>query len=73
MRAVIQKVSRAGVTIQNVVKGRIEKGLLVLLAVEETDAREDSEWLSGKIVRLRIFPDDNGVMNRSVLETCGDI
>lgn len=73
MRAVIQRVSRAGVTIQNAVKSRIENGLLVLLAVEETDGNEDVEWLSGKIVRLRIFPDDNGVMNRSVSETGGDV
>ena len=73
MRAVIQRVSRAGVSIQNAVKGRIEKGLLVLLAIEETDGREDIEWLSGKIVRLRVFPDENGVMNRSVLEAGGDI
>ncbi len=73
MRAVIQRVSRASVAIQNAVKGRIEKGLLVLLAVEETDGREDIEWLSGKIVRLRIFPDENGVMNRSVLDIGGDI
>jgi D-aminoacyl-tRNA deacylase len=73
MRAVIQRVSRASVTIQNAVKGRIDKGLLMLLAVEETDGAEDIEWLSGKIVRLRVFPDDNGVMNRSVLEAGGDI
>jgi len=73
VRAVIQRVSRASVTIQNAVKGRIEKGLLVLLAVEESDGNEDIEWLSGKIVRLRVFPDENGVMNRSVLETGGDI
>lgn len=73
MRAVIQRVSRAGVTIQNTVKGSIDKGLLVFLAIEEADGNEDIEWLSGKIVRLRIFPDENGVMNRSVLETGGDI
>lgn len=73
MRAVIQRVSRAAVTIQNAVKGRIDKGLLVLLAVEEADGSEDIEWLSGKIARLRIFPDDDGVMNRSALETGGDI
>jgi len=73
MRAVIQRVTRASVTIHNTVKGRIEKGLLVLLAVEEADGSEDIEWLSGKIVRLRIFLDDRGVMNRSVLETGGDI
>jgi len=73
MRAVIQRVSRANVTIQGAVKGRIEEGLLVLLAVEEADGAEDIEWLSGKIVRLRIFPDENGVMNRSVLDAGGDI
>ena len=73
MRAVIQRVSRASVTTRNSVRGRIEKGLLVLLAVEEADSGEDIEWLSGKIVRLRIFPDDDGVMNRSVLEMGGDI
>lgn len=73
MRAVIQRVSRASVTIENAVKGRIERGLLALLAVEEADTPEDIEWLSGKIVRLRIFPDENGVMNRSVQETGGDI
>ena len=73
MRAVLQRVSRASVTIQNVLKGQIERGLLVLLAVEEADASEDIEWLSGKIVRLRIFPDENVVMNRSVLEIGGEI
>jgi D-tyrosyl-tRNA(Tyr) deacylase len=73
MRAVIQRVSRASVTIHGAVKGRIEKGLLVLLAVEEADGAEDIEWLSGKIVRLRIFPDENGVMNRSAMEAGGDI
>ncbi len=73
MRAVIQRVRRASVAIQDSVKGRIEKGLLVLLAVEETDAAEDIEWLSGKIVRLRVFPDAAGAMNRSVLETGGDL
>ncbi|HKI69517.1 MAG TPA: D-aminoacyl-tRNA deacylase, partial [Verrucomicrobiae bacterium] len=64
---------RASVTIQSAVRSKIEKGLLVLLAVEDTDGSADIEWLSSKIVRLRIFPDDNGVMNRSVLETGGDI
>ncbi|HEX4262848.1 MAG TPA: D-aminoacyl-tRNA deacylase [Verrucomicrobiae bacterium] len=71
MRAVIQRVSEAKVTIDGTVKGAIEAGLLVLLAVEEADGAEDIEWLSGKIVRLRIFDDENGVMNRSVQETNG--
>jgi D-tyrosyl-tRNA(Tyr) deacylase len=73
MRAVIQRVTRASVTIQNAVKGRVESGLLVFLAVEEADGPEDIEWLSGKIVRLRIFSDDAGLMNRSVQEVGGDI
>jgi len=73
MRAVVQRVSRASVTIANAVERKINKGLLVLLAVEEADTEEDIEWLSGKITRLRIFPDENGVMNRSVQEAGGDI
>ncbi len=73
MRAVLQRVSQASVTIDGAVHGAIERGLLVLVAVEEADTAADIEWLSGKIVRLRVFDDDNGVMNRSVQETGGDI
>jgi D-tyrosyl-tRNA(Tyr) deacylase len=73
LRAVIQRVTAASVTIHGVAKGTISNGLLLLLAVEAADTAEDIEWLSGKIVRLRIFPDDNGVMNRSVLEASGEI
>ena len=73
MRAVIQRVSEAKVTIGERVKGAIGAGLLVLVAVEEADTAEDIEWLSGKIVRLRIFNDESGVMNRSVQEANGDI
>ncbi len=73
MRAVIQRVSSASVTIGGAIKASIKAGLLVLLAVEEADTAEDIEWLSGKIVRLRIFDDENGVMNRSVQEVGGDI
>jgi D-tyrosyl-tRNA(Tyr) deacylase len=73
MRAVIQRVSEAKVTIGDRLKGAICAGLLVLVAIEEADATEDIEWLSGKIVRLRIFNDDIGVMNRSVQEANGDI
>ncbi len=68
MRAVIQRVAEAKVSIDGAIKGAIRHGLLVLLAVEEADTAEDVEWLSGKIVRLRVFDDDNGVMNRSVQE-----
>ena len=73
MRTVVQRVAEASVTINGQIRGAIQKGLLVLLAVEETDTPEDIEWLSGKIVRLRIFPDDQGAMNRSVQEVGGDI
>src|SRR5213083_2437319 len=73
MRAVVQRVSEASVTITGQVRGAIQHGLVVLLAIEEADTPEDIEWLSGKIVRLRIFPDDSGVMNRSVQEAGGDI
>jgi len=73
MRAVIQRVAEAKVTINGAVKGAIQNGLAVLLAVEEADTAEDIEWLSGKIVRLRVFNDDDGVMNRSVQETGGGI
>jgi D-tyrosyl-tRNA(Tyr) deacylase len=73
MRAVIQRVAEAKVTIDGIVKGAVRTGLAVLLAVEPADTAEDIEWLSGKIVRLRIFDDENGVMNRSVQEVQGDI
>src|SRR5579872_4988081 len=73
MRVVIQRVSSASVTIGGNVKSAIGRGLLVLLAVEEADTAEDIEWLSGKIVRLRIFDDAGGVMNLSVQEAQGQI
>jgi len=73
MRAVIQRVSSANVVIGGNVKATIGQGLLVLLAVEEADTTEDIEWLSGKIVRLRIFNDEEDLMNRSVQEVQGGI
>jgi D-tyrosyl-tRNA(Tyr) deacylase len=73
MRSVIQRVSSASVTIGGIEHARIGAGLLVLLGIEEADTTEDLEWLSGKIVRLRVFNDDAGVMNRSVQETGGGI
>ena len=73
MRAVIQRVSEASVTIGGAVTGAISAGLVVLLAIEETDTTEDLEWLVGKITRLRIFNDEQGVMNRSVQEIGGEI
>jgi D-tyrosyl-tRNA(Tyr) deacylase len=73
MRAVIQRVTEAKVTIGQTVKGAVPHGLVVLLAIEEVDSAEDIEWLSGKIVRLRVFDDEKGVMNRSVQEIAGGI
>ncbi len=73
MRAVIQRVAEAKVSIDGAVRGAIQHGLTVLLAVEEADTAEDIEWLSGKIVRLRVFDDEAGVMNRSVQEAGGEI
>ena len=73
MRAVIQRVIRANVTIDGKVHASIEDGLLVLLGIEDADTEEDIEWLSGKIVNLRIFNDNDGVMNISIKEMGGDI
>ena len=67
MRAVIQRVSKASVTIDGKIHSQIGKGLLVLLGIEDADTTEDIEWLSNKIVNLRIFDDAAGVMNESVL------
>lgn len=72
MRVVIQRVSKASVTITGTVKSRIGPGILILLGIEEIDNQEDIEWLSGKISRLRIFDDKDGVMNLPVSEVDGD-
>jgi D-tyrosyl-tRNA(Tyr) deacylase len=73
MRAVIQRVSEASVTVDGNVTGAIKNGLLVFVGVEDADTTEDIHWLSNKIVHLRIFNDDNRVMNLSVKETNGEI
>lgn len=73
MIAVVQRVSSASVAIEGKVKAQIEKGLLVLVGIEEADNEEDIEWLSAKIVNLRIFNDAEGVMNVSILDDGGDI
>jgi D-tyrosyl-tRNA(Tyr) deacylase len=73
VRAVLQRVSEASVRISGQVHASIGTGLLLLVAVEEADGAEDTEWLSGKVVRLRVFDDDAGVMNRSLQETGGDV
>lgn len=73
MRVVIQKVIQASVSIENQIVGSIDKGLLVLVGIEDGDANEDIAWLSSKIVNLRVFDDDNGVMNLSVKEVEGEV
>lgn len=73
MRVVIQRVKEASVTVNRKICGKIESGLLVLAGFEESDAAADLDWMAGKIVRLRLFGDENGVMNRSVVEAGGAI
>ena len=73
MIALIQRASEASVTIAKTRRGAIAQGVLVLLGIEDADGDEDIDWLSRKIVNLRIFNDDQGVMNRSLLEVAGDM
>ena len=73
MRTVTQRVQYASVTIDGQLKSKIGKGLLVLVGVEDRDTQEDVEWLAKKITNLRIFDDENGVMNRSSIESDGEI
>lgn len=73
MRVVIQRVTKAGVTIDGKIHSQIGNGLLVLAGIEDADNTEDIEWLSSKIVNLRVFGDENGVMNVSVKDNGGDI
>ncbi len=73
MKVVIQRVSQASVTIDNQIVANIQKGLLVLVGIEDADTQEDSSWLSSKIVNLRIFGDENDIMNLSVKDIDGDI
>jgi D-tyrosyl-tRNA(Tyr) deacylase len=73
MRAVIQRVTRASVSIEGKIRGQIDQGLLVLMGIEDADGGEDIEWLSNKIVNLRIFNDENEVMNTSVKDVKGNI
>ena len=73
MRIVIQRVSRASVTIEGVVKSEIKQGYLILIGICEEDNLEDVEWLVKKIANLRVFDDENGVMNRSIIDVDGEI
>lgn len=73
MRAVIQRVKNASVSVNNAIVGEIDSGLLILIGIEEADTIEDIQWLSGKITNLRIFNDDEGVMNKSLMDVNGGI
>ena len=73
MRVVIQRTGHASVTINGTCKSAIQKGFMILVGIEETDGKEDIDWLCKKIVNLRVFDDENGVMNKSILDINGDI
>ena len=73
MRAVIQRVQHASVTIDGKLKSRIQRGFLVLLGIEDADTEEDTEWLARKIISLRVFDDEQGVMNRNIQDAGGEI
>ena len=72
MRIVIQRITQASVTIDKKVKASIGKGYLILLGIEERDGQEDIDWLVKKVINLRVFDDENGVMNRSIMDEGGE-
>jgi len=73
MRAVIQRVTKASCTVDNQITGQIQKGLMILLGVEEADTTEDLKWLGQKFINLRIFEDEQGLMNKSIQDVDGNI
>ena len=73
MKVVIQRVTRASVTIEQQLFSSIGKGMLILVGIQSDDTDDDINWLASKIVNLRIFDDENGVMNKSILDTGGEI
>lgn len=73
MRLIVQRVKQAAVTVDGAVTGKIDVGLLALAGFEEADQTSDLEWMAQKLVKLRVFPDEHGVMNRSVIDAGGDI
>ena len=73
MRIVIQRVSHASVTINGTCKSAIQEGFMILVGIEEADTQEDADWLSKKVINLRVFDDENGVMNKSILDINGEI
>ena len=73
MRLLIQRVTRASVEINKQIHSQIGHGLLVLVGIEEADTDQDIEWLTGKLIRLRIFDDEQGIMNKDVMQVDGEI
>ncbi len=73
MRLVIQRVSHASVTINGVCKSAIKDGFMILVGIEEADTKEDADWLCKKVIGLRVFDDENGVMNKSIMDINGEI
>ena len=73
MRLVIQRVSHASVTINGVCKSAIKEGFMILVGIEEADTKEDADWLCKKVIGLRVFDDENGVMNKSIMDISGEI
>ncbi|MCC8134736.1 MAG: D-tyrosyl-tRNA(Tyr) deacylase [Tannerellaceae bacterium] len=73
MKTVIQRIQYVSVTIEGTITSRIGTGLLILIGIEDRDSREDIEWLTKKIANLRIFDDENGIMNRSVIDIAGEV
>ena len=73
MRLVIQRVSHASVTINDVCKSAIKEGFMILVGIEEADTKEDADWLCKKVIGLRVFDDENGVMNKSIMDINGEI
>ena len=73
MRLVIQRVSHASVTINGVCRSAIKEGFMILVGIEEADTKEDADWLCKKVIGLRVFDDENGVMNKSIMDVNGEI
>lgn len=73
MRLVIQRVSHASVTINGLCKSAIKEGFMILVGIEEADTKEDADWLCKKVIGLRVFDDENGVMNKSIMDINGEI
>ena len=73
MRIVIQRVSHASVTIEGTCKSAIKKGFMILVGIGEEDTREDADWLTKKVIGLRVFDDENGIMNKSIMDIDGEL